>query len=297
MKASLGVVIPTHNRADWVGECVQSVLAQTRPADSVIVVDDGSTDGTERALAGFGDAISIERQARSGPAAAKNRGVRRSTADWILFVDSDDMLAPQALGTIEQTIGDRPDHDLFSVRALEITETGTPTGREFGKRSPGTGYTTAGLLRHDAGGCSWFAVRRGAFDAVGGFDDELRSAEECDFALRLSQHHRLFAIQQPLILRRQHGGMLSSDVELNARCWLRTLAKLRGERPDWVDANRTTFDRSWAKEHLRLARALLASDARGALPEATEALRVATTHRPFHLRSWAYRARATLLGR
>ena len=297
MSATLGVVIPTHNRGAWVAECVESVLAQTRVADAVIVVDDGSTDHTTSTLAGFGNAIAVERQAQAGPAAAKNRGVRRSTSDWIVFVDSDDRLERHALETIERTIGERPDHELLSFRARETTADGLPTGRVFGKQSSGTDYTTAGLLRYDAGGCSWFAVRRCALDAIGGFDEALRSAEECDLVLRLSRRHRLSAIPEALILRRQHEGMLSSDKELNARCWLRILERMRKERPDWVHTNRAVFHRSWSKEHLRLAKALLASDDRAALAEATQALRIATSYRPFHISSWVYRARARLLGR
>jgi glycosyltransferase involved in cell wall biosynthesis len=290
LNVTLGVVIPTHDRAAWVVECVRSVLGQTRAPDAITIVDDGSTDDTPAALAGFGDRVEVHRQPQAGPASAKNAGAARTATDWIAFVDSDDRLVPHALETLETTLGRRPGDDLLSFKAAETTAAGTPTGRVFGKRSAGTAYSTAGLLRYDAGGCSWFAVRRAAFDAVGGFDERLRSAEECDFVLRLSAEHRLSAILEPLVLRRQHPGMLSADLELNARSWLAILERLRADRPDWVREHVPVFDRSWGKEHLRLARALLAAGRD--VSEARRALRVATAHRPLHLRSWAYRARA-----
>lgn len=291
MSVTLGVVIPTYNRARWVVECVESALNQTRKPRRVVVVDDGSTDSTARELARFGERIEFVSQPRSGPAAAKNAGVEKAKTDWIVFVDSDDRLEPHALARIERAIHERPSDDLLSFKARETDIAGTLTGRVFGKRSRGTLYSTAGILRHDAGGCSWFAVRHAAFEEIGGFDRGLRSAEECDFVLRLSKDHRLSAILEPLLLRRSHAGMLSADRELNARCWIRILARLRDERADWVREHRGIFDRSWSKEHLRLGRALISGGDRA---QARRALRVATTHRPFHLRSWAYRARAAI---
>jgi len=292
VSVTLGVVIPTFDRREWVVECVESVLGQERAPDQVVVVDDGSTDGTAEALQRFGERIAVVRQERGGPAAAKNAGVARLATDWVAFVDSDDRLEPHALTTIQRAMRDRPEADLLSFKTRETDAAGTPTGRVFGKRSDGTAYSTATLLRYDAGGCSWFAVRRAAFESVGGFDERLRSAEECDFVLRLSAEHRLSAILEPLLLRRRHGGMLSADLELNARCWIAILERLRSDRPEWVRGHRPVFDRSWAKEHLRLARSLLAAG--GDRSEARRALRVATTHRRFHLRSWIYRAGAAL---
>lgn len=292
MSFCAAVVIPTHDRAVWLRECVESVLTQSLPASEVVVVDDGSTDETLEMLDSFGSRIVVVSQQRSGPAAARNRGVRRTSSEWIVFVDSDDRLQPHALETLARHHAERPGPDLLSFRATETDEAGVATGREFGKRSPGPLYSTANLLLHDAGGCSWFAVRASAFEACGGFDESLGSAEECDLVLRLSREHRLVAIPEPLVLRRQHGGMLSSDRELNARCWLRILERLRREHPDWVAGHRAVFRRSWSKEHLRLGKALLAGG--GDRREARRALRVATSTRPLNLRGWAYRTRALL---
>ena len=105
MSVTLGVVIPTWNRSAWVVECVNSVLAQTREPDSIVVVDDGSTDDTAEALREFGERVTLVRRSRSGPAAAKNTGVARSAASWVMFVDSDDRLEPHALATMGAILG------------------------------------------------------------------------------------------------------------------------------------------------------------------------------------------------
>jgi glycosyltransferase involved in cell wall biosynthesis len=89
MKVS--AVIPTFNRREYIRRAIDSALAQTLPVDEVVVIDDGSTDGTaEAAAAWYGSAVRVVRQANAGPAAARRRGVLEASGDWIAFLDSDD---------------------------------------------------------------------------------------------------------------------------------------------------------------------------------------------------------------
>jgi glycosyltransferase involved in cell wall biosynthesis len=87
----VSVIIPTYNRAEVIGEAIDSVLAQTVPAHEVIVIDDGSTDGTAVILSRFRGKILLIRQPNGGAAAARNAGIRSATGDWIAFLDSDDI--------------------------------------------------------------------------------------------------------------------------------------------------------------------------------------------------------------
>jgi glycosyltransferase involved in cell wall biosynthesis len=285
MSGRIALVIPTYNRRDWLIEALQSALDQEMPADEIVVVDDGSNDGTREAMQRFDAPVRYLEQTRQGAAAAKNLGVAQSESEWVQFLDSDDRLAKHATSRVRAAIAKWPDAGLLAYRAREMSAKGLPLQRVVGKKSAGERYSSAGLLRDDAGGCSWFAVRRENFDAVGGFDSSLRSAEECDLALRLSFICELYLIDEPLLLRRLHGTMLSGDRRLNAECWIRILARLREDQPQWVSQHRTIFNRSWGKEHWRLAKALRRSTGE----EATlrrDALRVATRHRPLHLRGW-----------
>ena len=285
MSGRLALIIPTYNRRDWLVEALQSALDQEMPADEIVVVDDGSTDGTREAVQRLGAPVRYLEQAHQGAAAAKNLGVAQSEAEWVQFLDSDDRLAKHATSRVRAAIAKWPDAGLLAYRAREMSAEGRPSQRVVGKKSTGERYSSAGLLRDDAGGCSWFVVRRESFDAVGGFDRSLQSAEECDLALRLSFVCELYLIDEPLLLRRLHGAMLSGDRRLNAECWIRILTRLREERPQWVEQNRATFNRSWGKEHWRLAKALRRSTGEEAALR-REALRVATRHRPLHLRGW-----------
>ncbi len=96
MAPEVSVIIPTYNRCAMVREAIASVLAQRDVNFELIVVDDGSTDGTSEMLAGL-DGIIVERTAHRGPAAARNRGVARATAPLIAFLDSDDLWVPDKL--------------------------------------------------------------------------------------------------------------------------------------------------------------------------------------------------------
>ena len=94
---SISVVIPAYNAEGCVVRAVESVLAQSRPAMEVIVVDDGSRDATAAVAERFGPAVRVLRQANGGPAAARNHGVREAGGEWIAFLDADDAWLPQKL--------------------------------------------------------------------------------------------------------------------------------------------------------------------------------------------------------
>lgn len=99
VKPQFSVLIPTYNREQHVREAVESVLAQTWPSFEIFVIDDGSTDETPRTLARFGSRIHVIQQANRGPEVARNRAAAQASGDYLVFLDSDDLLFPRALET------------------------------------------------------------------------------------------------------------------------------------------------------------------------------------------------------
>jgi glycosyltransferase involved in cell wall biosynthesis len=95
--ALVSIIIPTHNRAHLVTRAINSALAAVSPGDEIIVVDDGSTDGTEDILSGFGNSIRYIKTENRGAGAARNLGIQLASNDWIAFLDSDDEWRPDHL--------------------------------------------------------------------------------------------------------------------------------------------------------------------------------------------------------
>jgi len=104
MTPRFSVVVPAFNREKLVGPTIDSVLAQTFTDYELIVVDDGSTDGTAEVLRSYGTRIKVIRQANQGPEVARDRGIAMATGEYIALLDSDDLLWPRALETYDRII-------------------------------------------------------------------------------------------------------------------------------------------------------------------------------------------------
>lgn len=104
MTPRFSVVVPAYNREKLVGPTIDSVLAQTFTDYELIVVDDGSTDGTPEVLRSYGTRIKAVRQANQGPEVARDRGITMATGEYIALLDSDDLLWPRALETYDRII-------------------------------------------------------------------------------------------------------------------------------------------------------------------------------------------------
>ncbi len=94
---TVSVVIPSYNRAGWLPAAVGSVLAQTHPATEILIVDDGSTDNSAEVCAAFPAPVRYIRQQNAGVSAARNRGMREATGEFIALLDSDDLWLPEKL--------------------------------------------------------------------------------------------------------------------------------------------------------------------------------------------------------
>jgi glycosyltransferase involved in cell wall biosynthesis len=229
----VSVIIPTYNRAEQVGEAVQSVLNQTWRHCEVIVVDDGSTDGTHDALEAFDDRIRYVKTENHGVAAARNRGIRESRGSWIAFLDSDDLWHP---AKIERQMLALREHDAAVCFCMSVDEDGLALDdlplMNSGNQSCGTKYYS----RRD---CSIFLyqrhpfiqsilVRRSCLRGSTPFDESLRVAEDTRLIHRLVLANGFVALNQQLVrvqrMRATPG--LSDDMDAGAAysrydCYLR----------------------------------------------------------------------------
>lgn len=112
-RPAISVIIPAYNSAGFIGECLDSVVAQSgAPSYEVIVVDDASTDNTSEIIARYPTVRYIPQTENCGPAAARNIGIEASDGEYLLFVDSDDIISPDALGRLWECVKQHPGVDV-----------------------------------------------------------------------------------------------------------------------------------------------------------------------------------------
>jgi Glycosyl transferase family 2 len=179
---TFSVLITCYQAADTVGDAVQSALAQSRAPHEVIVVDDGSTDGTREALAPFLDRIDYVRQANRGHSAALNAGVQRASGDFVVLLDADDAYEPERIEALTELAVARPDLDVLMTDAhLEVN--GRVVSR-FTERTP-FAVEDQRLAIFERCFIAWPAVRRRLLLDAGGFDESLRRGKDWEAWIRL----------------------------------------------------------------------------------------------------------------
>lgn len=188
---TISVIIPTYNRAQLIVEAIDSVLAQTRIPDEIIVIDDGSTDNTREVLRRFGALVRVIPVENRGPSAARNLGLEASTGDLIAFLDDDDTLTPESIELRAEFL---EQHQSFDVVYGDIRITDL-LGNEMWRHSQRSGTDNsesafAALTKWNIMPIHAFMFRRSCFSKVQGFDTDLRVLEDHQFWLRMSLHFK-----------------------------------------------------------------------------------------------------------
>jgi len=191
------VVIPAYNAEDLVGNAIESILAQTVPVHEIIVVDDGSTDGTWKAVRRFGPHVLYLYQDNAGPSVARNTGIRAATGEWIAFLDTDDLWLPGKVESEAEVIAADPGLAWAAVNHyLRVFDTGEQFPRFDLERAKETldGRTTLpSFVKAACLGLGWdpvgLLVRRDVLLDIGGFRPGLDYAEDLDLCLAIARDH------------------------------------------------------------------------------------------------------------
>lgn len=232
--AGVSAIIPTYNRRDLVRRAIDSALAQTEPPEEIVVVDDGSTDGTGEALrAAYGTRIRYLWQTNAGVSAARNAGMRVARGRYIALLDSDDTWLPEKTALQRAWLEARPDFGMVLCDVVRVDADGTPYDTFFRREVlREDGWALRHLLLNPSLVPASAMFRREVFAKIGGFDTALRTAEDIDFHLRAARHFRIGTIEAPLVrAMRGHDGLSaeSSTYDDYVRVVERAVADCAGE--------------------------------------------------------------------
>lgn len=283
MAVSVSVLIPTYNRKAYLREAIDSVLAQTYTDYEIIVVDDGSTDGTGEALAAaYGEQIRYVRQDNQGESVARNRGLELAQGEYVALLDSDDLWLPEKLARQMTAIETDAKVGLVFCQSWIIDGEGRrvhdiPHGTHLRNGK----LTLEGLCLHNRiSGPSTTLIRRAVLNHIGGFDPDIHFGEDWDLWLRIAMHYELAFVPEPLAcIRRHHGTQCYyPSVERNAQRLAQHLTILEKAFASWPDEPPTELRR--LAIGYQYAQAFLAEEAVGNTDAATQNMLMASRLTP-----------------
>lgn len=208
----ISVIIPTFNRESTIARALSSVLAQTLPPCEIIVVDDGSTDGTTEAIAAFeADNVQLLCMARnSGAQAARNRGIIHACGEWIAFLDSDDVWHPEKLERQTEVLR-RFEYDsnlVVHTNCLVVRADGRT--EDYGVHAVLGDRPLAQILAKPGPMFQGMLMSKAALEDAGLLDESVPSYQEWDTSILLAERCRFYYIREPLFTYHQDTGVTMS---------------------------------------------------------------------------------------
>jgi glycosyltransferase involved in cell wall biosynthesis len=244
--AAVSIVIPCYNQARFLGDAIESALGQTCQPLEVIVVDDGSTDDTASIVAHYVGPKYV-RQRNAGAPSARNYGFRESRGDFLLFLDADDRLLPEAVAHGVAALARHRDWAFATGHVRLIAADGTFERTPSQEHAPGDQFLA--LLRSNY---IWtpgaVLYRRSALDAAGPFDPLARASADYELNLRLARQHAVGCHHQVVLEYRRHGDNMSADVSE----MLRSAVSVRLRQRPFVAKSKAAL-RAW-REGLEIVR-------------------------------------------
>jgi hypothetical protein len=236
----VSVVIPCYNQAHYLPEAIESALAQTHRQIEVVVIDDGSADNTSR-VAGRYPAVRCISQSNAGLAAARNEGIRQSMGDFIVFLDSDDRLLPDAVEVALSEFRARPDAAFVFGQYRLLSALGSPGGVYDAPRLDGDPYLAL-LGGFGPGTPATGMYRRAVFEHLRGFDTTCDAVADYELALRTARDFGVVSHAAEVVEYRQHTMSMSRD---NAKMLRQIMAVHRRHKPR--GSRQTEHARQWSR--------------------------------------------------
>lgn len=209
--ASITAIVPTYNRVGFLREAIESLTAQTRPVEEIIVWDDGSTDGTGDAVSKLGTAVRYFRSENGGKARALNAALSEARGELIWICDDDDIALPHAAERLSGMLDAAPEAGVAAGSYRRFRQ--DPETGERIESDPGywPDLSSGSVLRHLLEDIFLFQnatlVRRAVYERVGPFREDLARSIDYDMIVRLALCAPVLVTDEPLFLQRKHEGV------------------------------------------------------------------------------------------
>lgn len=225
------IIIPTFNRRQWIGECLDSVRAQTYPHVETLIIDDCSTDGTVewlRSEPGYAFAKVHEQPKNGGASIARNTGIAMAQGELIAFIDSDDLLAPNHIERAVAVFDSEQNIGLFACDSTIIDPNGKVIyagrtwheiqgeNRDYPVRTGVRNLKDVFIFSNIFPG---FTLPKAVFEKIGDFDQSIFPMDDYDLMLRVAgAGYGIYYCHEPLALRREHTGQCSGPTNSVDTC-------------------------------------------------------------------------------
>ncbi len=247
------VGVSTYNRKDYLRESLASLRSQTFGDFEIIVVDDGSTDGTGEMIRKEFPDVSYIYQENRGDAAAKNKAAAHARGKYLVFNDSDDIFLPDALERLYAPLADDPDGCSYG-QYITIDSAGKKLPTKSKMKTFPSGNILPDLILHIIVHNCGTLMPLNLFRQLGGYDATLQCSYDYKLALELAVRTNLHAIENPVFLRRRHSSNLSSTNYEKMSLILKILNEFLERHPEAGEKYSSVIGKRFAAIHGRLAR-------------------------------------------
>jgi len=223
---SISVIMPNFNKSKYIGEAITSVLAQTLSDFELLVIDDGSTDGSElvvRQLSEKDPRVTLLKQrTHMGVSHCRNLGIRRSSGEFVSFLDSDDLYAPNALQVMHDTLVRSPSPAVVYGDCWYLDGEGRRLDQPRIRSCTSSGRILGDFLRYGFATEVNLMLSKGVLDDVGLFDEGITWGEDADLVLRLAERYPFVYVDQQLYGYRLHPENATSKLTTNEKRAIKT---------------------------------------------------------------------------
>jgi glycosyltransferase involved in cell wall biosynthesis len=293
MTPTVSVVIAAYNAAAWIGQTLDSVLAQTYRDFEVIVVDDGSTDETAALVATYGPPVRHVRKPNAGTAAARNTGVREASGRYVAFLDHDDLWEPCKLEAQMRLFGGDPTLAWVYADAIYFdSDTGRVLHRASDLAPLREGEVLADLLMANFIPFASAVVKRDVLLDAGGFNEAeaYKHIDDWDLWLRIAPRHPVRYVAEPLVRYRVHATQATQQMNLD-RALRNRIALLESVVTGHDEKLGRLRDRAMARVYVAVGRQRLNREERA---EARQLFRKALRLYPRDWHTWVFLGAAHL---